>query len=114
MKSLADKLRQEPGIDVKRLKVGMRLMVETESAVYEMRGATPGLEPGGNLVQRSRPAAAYRRAVHRQPASACVRDPEGWIGKGLLMYLRFRNGYYFSAPVLSAEVKGDTWHYTVF
>ena len=24
MKSLADKLRQEPGIDVKRLKVGMR------------------------------------------------------------------------------------------
>jgi len=30
------------------------------------------------------------------------------------MHLRFRNGDYFSAPVLSAEVKGDTWHYDLF
>ena len=41
-------------------------------------------------------------------------EVEGWIGKGLLMCIRFRNGYYTSAPVMSAEVKGDNWHYAVF
>ena len=39
MKSLADKLRQEPGIDVKRLKVAVRLMVETEQAIPQCAGA---------------------------------------------------------------------------
>jgi hypothetical protein len=39
---------------------------------------------------------------------------EGWIGKGLFMSIRFRNGCYTSAPVKSAEVIGDTWRYTVF
>ena len=30
------------------------------------------------------------------------------------MSVRFRNGFHTSAPVTSAEVLGDTWHYTVF
>jgi hypothetical protein len=39
---------------------------------------------------------------------------EGWIGKGLLMLIRFRNGHYTSAPVSAAEIEGANWHYAVF
>ena len=41
-------------------------------------------------------------------------DVEGWVGKGLQMVILFRNGYYVSEPVVSAEVKGNNWQYTVF
>ena len=34
--TLAEKLRAEPGIDVRRLKAGTRIIVETQSHVYEM------------------------------------------------------------------------------
>lgn len=37
-----------------------------------------------------------------------------WIGKGLMMTIRFRNGEYTSRPVVSAEVKGPGWSYDVF
>jgi hypothetical protein len=113
MKTLADKLRQEPGIDVTRLKVGMRLMVETEQAIYEMRVLHQGL----SLVEISSSDPVLRQPtvgqfIGSQLPPACA--VPNWIGKGLSMHLRFRNGDYFSAPVLSAEVKGDTWHYDLF
>ena len=82
MTTLAAKLRHEPGIDMKRLKLGTRLMVETESAVYEMRVLHQELCLVEVSVQRSATAAANRRAIRQQPAffrgpgrnDACVRD----------------------------------------
>jgi hypothetical protein len=113
MTTLADRLRQAPGIDMNRLKVGTRLMVETESAVYEMRV----LHQPEALVEISSSDPQLRQPtvgqfVNSQFPPAC--EVPRWIGKGLRMYLRFRNGYYLSSPVLSVEVKSDTWHYNVF
>lgn len=41
-------------------------------------------------------------------------DVPRWIGKGLMMVIRFRNGVYTSHPVVSAEVKGTGWSFDVF
>jgi hypothetical protein len=121
MTTLAAKLRQEPGIDMKRLKLGTRLMVETESAVYEMRVLHQEL----CLVEISSSDPQLRQPTVGQFVSSQLSSegPAGmtpaceipaWLGKGLRMYLRFRNGYYLSSAVQGAEVKGDTWHYSVF
>jgi hypothetical protein len=129
MTTLADKLRSEPGIDVKRLQPGTRLMVETEDAVYEMLAVRSDLElleitssdPAlhtktvGQLVAAAPPKSFVTQCVAGEPV---LDDPEyqvpDWIGRGLCMVLRFRNGWYTSSPVTGAEVCGETWHYTVF
>jgi hypothetical protein len=113
MTALLDKLRAQPGIDVRRLKAGTRLLIETAQHVYEMVVIVPHatlLEISSTDPVLRRPTVGQFLAGH-YPAST---DVEGWIGRGLSMVIRFRNGCYRSGPVLSAQVKGDTWHYTVF
>ena len=113
MTNLAEKLRSEPGVDVRRLPAGTRLFVETMNHVYEMKVVPAS---AGLLEITSSDPALHLPTVGqylsgRFPPDCAVDD---WIGKGLLMSLRFRNGFHTSAPVTSAEVLGDTWHYTVF
>ena len=113
MTTLAEKLRNEPGIDVRRLPPGTRLFVETENHVYEMKAV---LASAGLLEITSSDPALHLPTVGQYLGGQFPPDctVEGWIGQGLLMSIRFRNGRYTSAPVRSAEVMGDTWHYTVF
>ncbi len=115
MTTLAEKLRAEPGIDVRRLKVGTYVFVETAKHVYEMKVVLPH---AGLLEITSSDPPLHTPTVGQFVSSQCVPMPydnvEGWIGKGRLMLIRFRNGYYTSAPVVSAEVEGAKWHYTVF
>ena len=113
MTTLANKLREQPGIDVKRLKPGTHLFVETENCIYEMKviRADLGLLEISSSDPPLRLPTVGQHLGGRLPP-AC--EVEGWIGKGLLMSFRFRNGLYTSAPVISAEVKGHNWHYAVF
>jgi hypothetical protein len=113
MTTLAERLRTEPGIDVRRLRAGTRLFIETENHVYEMKVV---LASAGLLEITSSDPVLHLPTVGQYLSGQFPPDCEvdGWIGKGLFMFIRFRNGCYASAPVRSAEVLGDTWHYTVF
>jgi hypothetical protein len=112
MTTLAEKLRAEPGIDVRRLKTGTRILVETGQHVYEIK-VVPS---GAGLVEISSTDPVLHRPTVGQFVGSVSRscEVEGWIGKHLFMVLRFRNGVYRSSPVLTAEVSGDDWHYAVF
>ncbi len=113
MTTLVEKLRADPGIDVRRLKVGSYVFVETAKHVYEMKVVLPH---AGLLEITSSDPPLHVPTVGQFVSGRCPPDcdVEGWIGKGLLMLIRFRNGYYTSAPVVSAEVEGAKWHYAVF
>ena len=113
MTTLAEKLRTEPGIDVRRLKAGTYIFVETAEHVYEMKVVLPCA--GLLEVTSSEPplhAPVVGQYVSGRFPPQC--EMEGWIGKGLLMLIRFRNGHYTSAPVSAAEIEGANWHYAVF
>lgn len=108
-----DRPKTDPGINVKQLRPGTRLMVETEDAVYEMLAVRPDLgllEITSNDPQLHKPTVG-QFVSSRIPPGANQLD---WIGQGLCMTIRFRNGSYVSKPVLSAKVQGPTWHYDVF
>jgi len=111
--TLAEKLRAEPGIDVRRLKGGTQIIVETQSHVYEIKAVMP---QAGLFEFSSTDPPLHKPVVGRFTAGRCPpqTDVEGWIGKGLQMLILFRNGYYVSDPVVSAEVKSDHWRYAVF
>ena len=76
----------------------MRRCLRQDLSLVEISSSDPVLR---NLPWGSSSAVSFRLRA----------QVPNWIGKGLSMHLRFRNGDYFSAPVLSAQVKGDTWHY---
>ena len=90
---------------MRRLKVGTYVFVETAKHVYEMKVVLPH---AGLLEITSSDPPLHVPTVGQFVSGRCPPDcdVEGWIGKGLLMLIRFRNGYYTSAPVVSAEVEG--------
>jgi hypothetical protein len=120
MTTLAEKLWKDPGIDLTRQKNGTRIIVETESAVYEMRVIHQGhslVEISSSDPQLKQPTVAQfisSQVPPEQTGGAPTCEIPLWIGKGLRMYLRFRNGYYLSGVTATATLKGDTWHYDVF
>ena len=113
MTTLADKLRAEPGVDIKRLRAGTHVVVVTENAVYNMEVLRADL----GLVQVTSSDPGLQQATVGQfTGSQCPPDcsmPDR-IGKDLYMIIRFRNGNHVSTLVQSAEVQGTTWHYKVF
>ena len=112
MTTLADKLRSEPGIDVRRLPPGTRLFIETENHVYEMKVV---LASAGLLEITSSDPALHLPTVGQYLGGQFPPDctVEGWIGKGLLMSIRFRNGS-TRQPRHVREVEGATWHRPCF
>ena len=73
MTTLAEKLRAEPGIDVRRLKVGTYVFVETAKHVYEMKVVLP--HAGLLEITSSDPPlhVAHRGAVRQRSLSAGLR-----------------------------------------
>ena len=102
----------ESGIDMRRLAPGNSILLETDSRLYELKVVNPTL----SLVEISSTDPALHQATVGQLLSSV--GPSGgrdwWIGKGLAMRIRFRNGTYTSGPVVSARVVGKGWHYDVF
>ena len=100
-------------IDVTRLKQGMSLFLETETAVYTMLVLRPKL----GLLQVTSSHPELRQPTvgqligSYQPSGSIYPDR---IVKGLSMCLRFADGHFIPAPVSVAEVSGDHWHYIVF
>jgi hypothetical protein len=113
MTTNTETLRAEPGIDVRRLKAGTQIIIETQSHVYEMKAVLP---QSGLFEISSTDPPLHAPIVGKFTAGRCApaTDVEGWVGKGLQMVILFRNGYYVSEPLVSAEVKGNYWQYTVF
>ena len=102
----------ESGIDMRRLAPGNSILLETDTRLYELTVVNPTL----SLVEISSTDPALHQATVGQLLSSV--GPSGgrdwWIGKGLAMRIRFRNGIYTSGPVASARVVGRGWHYDVF
>jgi len=105
-------LTAETGIDLRRLAPGNSILLETDARLYELKVMNPAL----GLVEISSTDPALRQATVGQLLSSV--GPSGgrdwWIGKGMVMRIRFRNGIYTSGPVASARVVGKGWHYDVF
>ena len=105
-------VQQAVEIDVARLKVGNTLLLETEKAVYEMVVLRPEL--GLLEIESTDPILRLRTVGQLLGSPSPDAFHSNQIVKGLAMSLRFRNGNYLSAPVLSARVRGPAWHYDVF
>jgi len=96
-----------PGIDVRWLRVGTVIFVETESYLYELTVTHPG--HGLVTVNSSDPV------LREAPLGQLV---QSWVGKGLVMEIRFSNGTYQSPAVSSVAIKGrredgTPWSYDV-
>jgi hypothetical protein len=102
----------EPGIDVRRLPPGTGILLETDTRLYEFKVINPSL----GLVEISSTDPALHQATVGQLlfSTGSNGGQDWWIGKGLAMRIRFRNGVYASGPVASATVRGKGWHYDVF
>jgi hypothetical protein len=110
----------EPGIDVRRLKPETVILLEAEPYLYEIRLMYPahGIVEIGSSDPNLRVATVGQllQSVHWSNPSAPV---PAWIGRGLALEIRFRNGVYRTQPVTAASVSGkhedgSRWSYEVF
>lgn len=108
-------LRREPGIDLRRLKPGTTIFLETNLCLYELKV----LDPDHCLIEISGTDEGLKQPIIGQfvasiyPVDSKIRL-DGWIGRNLVMEIRFRNGIHLSGPIISASVKGVGWNYDVF
>ena len=108
-------LRREPGIDLRLLKTGTIIFLETNLCLYELKV----LNPNNGLIEISSTDEGLKQPTIGQfiasiyPVDSTVRL-EGWIGRNLVMEIRFRNNNYLSGPIISAGLKGTGWRYDVF
>lgn len=107
----------EPGIDIRKLKPGTTVFLEAELCLYEIKVVHPVhgiIEISSNDPQLR--VATVGQLLHSVTQGAPI---PGWIGKGLALDIRFRNGTYRTRPVTAAEVSGrhedsSRWSYEVF
>ncbi len=110
----------EQGIDIRKLKADTTILLEADPYLYEMRV----MYPVHGIVEISSSDPALRgatvgqvlRSFHWSSPAAPI---PSWIGKGLTLEIRFRNGLYRTKPVTAASVNGKHeggrhWSYEVF
>lgn len=110
----------EPGIDVRRLKPETTILLEADPYLYEMRV----VHPVHGIVEISSSDSVLRVAtvgqvLHSVHWSSPAAPRPLWIGKGLALEIRFRNGFYRTQPVTAASVQGkredgSRWSYEIF
>jgi hypothetical protein len=110
----------EPGIDIRRLKAGAIILMEAAPYLYEMQV----MYPVHSIVEISSSdpnlrAATVGQVLHSVHWSSPGAPVPSWIGRGLALEIRFRNGLYRTQPVTAASVKGkhedgSRWSYEVF
>ncbi len=110
----------EPGIDIRKLKADATILLEADPYLYEMRVMYP--IHGIVEISSSDPAlriATVGQVLHGFHWSSPAAPIPSWIGKGLTLEIRFRNGLYRTKPVTAASVSGkyedgSRWSYEVF
>jgi hypothetical protein len=110
----------EPGIDIRKLRAETTILLEADPYLYEMRG----MYPVHGVVEISSADPQLRKAtvgqlLHSLHWSSPAAPRPLWIGKGLVLEIRFRNGLYRTQPVTAASVSGkhengSRWSYEVF
>lgn len=101
------------GVDVSKLRVGTVLIVETLTWMYQVTVHDPFL--GTVSLESGDPSFSGDSLYEFQGAIVTkTKTIPLWIGKGMPMAIRFRDGVRISAPVQSVTVCGDGWHYEVF
>ena len=110
----------EPGIDLRKLKPGMVVLLEADPGLYEMRVT----HPAHGVAEISSNDPALRTPTVGQVLHSLHWSSPGvpiplWIAKGLALEIRFRNGLYRTQPVTAARVSGtrddgSRWSYEVF
>jgi hypothetical protein len=110
----------EPGIDLRRLKAETTILLEADPYLYEMRVMYP--DHGIMEISSSDPrlgTATVGQLLHGVYWSCPAASRPLWIGKGLALAIRFRNGTYRTPPVTAASASGRhedgrRWSYEVF
>jgi hypothetical protein len=108
----------ETGIDIRKLKPETVMLLEAEPYLYEIRV----MYPAHGIVEINSSDPNLRVAtVGQLLQSVHWSSPPipSWIGKGLALEIRFRNGNYRTQQVTAAGVKGKRddgtpWSYDVF
>ncbi len=110
----------EPGIDIRKLKPETIILLEADPYLYEIKVMYPAHSvveiSSSNLNLRTATVGQLLHSVHWSSPGAPI---PSWIGKGLALEIRFRNGVYRTPPVTAAGVKGtredgSRWSYEVF
>jgi len=110
----------EPGIDIRKLKPDTIVLLEAEPYLYEIKvmHAVHCVVEISSSDPRLRTATVGQvlHSVHWSSPGAPI---PAWIGKGLALKIRFRNGSYRTQPVTAASVSGkhedgSRWSYEVF
>ena len=110
----------EPGINIRKLKTGTVILLEAAPYLYEIRVMYP--VHGIVEISSSDPmlrVATVGQVLHSLRWSSPVSPIPSWIGKGLALEIRFRNGLYRTTPVTAASLggkreDGSRWSYEVF
>lgn len=108
-------LKVQPGIDITKQKEGTKIIVETNNHLFEIKVLSPKeglIEVSSTSPELKRPTIGqYMRGVYVLDSAVTI---DRWIGRTMQMYLRFRNGFFLSGPVVSATISGEGWKYEIF
>jgi hypothetical protein len=113
-------LKKNGGVDLTKLQMGVKLLVETTAGIYEMTVVNPAT--GGVSVKATVPPFTAQTPFHTR-LERSIWDDKGsvfipfWIGKGMRMVFVDSFGKLFAShSVMSAKVEsGDgSWTYEVW
>ena len=113
---LIRELAAEPGVDIPKLPIGTKIIVETTQAVYELIV----LNPPHNVVKVSSTDPRIKGDGVIGQLNQSLYDLAGKvslphrIAKNLRMQFTFANALYLCSAAISARVEGDGWHFEVF
>jgi len=110
----------ESGIDIRKLKPDTTVLLEAEPYLYEIKVMHPDqciVEISSNDPRLH--VATVGQVLHSLHWSSLGAAIPAWIGKGLALEIRFRNGTYRTQPMTAASVSGkhedgSRWSYEVF
>jgi hypothetical protein len=108
-------LLSKPGIQLEKQPNSTHLLIETTQAVYELKTYWPEKRLV-SIVESSDPRvlagsiAELMGSAYGAPEDIFI---PGWIGEGLRMHFRFKNGIHPTHPVTSASISGNGWRLDV-
>jgi hypothetical protein len=108
-------LEKLPHINLTKMQVGTKVVVETTQGVYELVVENPRhavVSITGSDPRLHRPLyCQVKRSIYDSRGQITL---EYRIAKSLRMELKFLHGPFICSPTLSARVQGRGWYYDVF
>jgi hypothetical protein len=107
-------LEAQPHIDIRKVSVGTTIIIDASPHIYEFRVLNDlGMIEATSSDPKLRQPIVGIYVSGFYDHDDIVTFP--WrIAATLKMKIRFLNGFYLSAPVLSARIIGKGYHYDVF